>query len=235
MGVVCLCAASIPAFAFAQGTTGDRQDAPYEFTTTKAGAPSGQNLTIDYKNPDDPDGKPPAVRRVVTSLAPGARIDTKALTQCEASDAELMAVGAAACPAKSKLTDGEIIADSGVPGPMRFIASDVTFFNNDHELIYLVALRDGGARLVVRGTIRRRSVVTESPFLPGTPPDGTAIDTVEANDPKIVNIVDGERRSYVTTPPRCPADGSWTNRVKFTYDDGETQTEPTQVECEDRR
>lgn len=201
------------------GGGSSRQVVTYELTSTKTRASSGQNLSIDYVNPNDPEGKPPAVRRVVTVLPKGARFDTDAPKRCKASDAELMAQGAAACPAASRLTDGVITLDSGVPGPGRITTVDVTFFNNTRELIYLNTIRGSETRVVVRGEVRRRKVVTESPFLPGTPPDGAAIDTVVANDPPITT----KRGNYITTPRRCPSRGFWLMRVRFTYDDDAQQ------------
>ena len=210
------------------GDGGSRQVVAYELTTTETRASSGQNLSIDYVNPGDPEGKPPAVRRVVTVLPKGARFNTNAPKQCPASDAELMAQGAAACPAGSKLTDGVITLDSGVPGPARITTVDVTFFNNERELIYLNTIRGSETRVVVRGTVRRRKIITESPFLPGTPPDGAAIDTVVANDPPITT----KRGNYITTPRRCPTRGFWLMRVRFTYDDGVTQVSRDRAACD---
>src|SRR5688500_17318256 len=78
-----------------------RQTASLKFTTTKPAAPTGVILDADYFAPGDEDAKPPAVRRVVTRLADGARYDTSVPGRCEASDAELMIAGAAACPPSS--------------------------------------------------------------------------------------------------------------------------------------
>ncbi len=228
-GVVCLGTALVPALALAQGSDGDRQDIKFGFTTAKADAPTGLKLEIDYMNPDDPDSKPPAVRSVIEKLARRARIDTSAPQLCTATDAELMASGAEACPGESEVGTGVLTLDTGIPGPTRFITADVVFLNNTDELIFVNTLRDGGGRVVVRSAVRgRRTYVNKAPFLPGIPPDGTAIDTVDVSFPVTRNE---QGDSYITTPTRCPERGFRSNRIEFTYDDGVSQTERDRWRC----
>jgi hypothetical protein len=223
------CLAAAPAAASAQD--GSRQDATLTFTETKPGVSTGLELRIDYVNPADPEGKPPAVRTVVTELAPGARYDTGAPELCTASDAELMGLGTTACPPGSVVGEGAITLDTGVPGPDRFIASDTTFLNNADELIFLNTERQSGGRVVVRSAVGDRTVTSQAPFLPGTPPDGAAIDTVELSEFAISSQSAAGARNYITTPPECPGSGHWTNQVHFTYYDGVTQTVETQSPC----
>jgi Ca2+-binding RTX toxin-like protein len=126
-----------------------------------------------------------------------------------------------------------ITIDTGVPGPNRFVASDTTFLNDTDELIFLNTERQTGSRLVVRGAVGERTITTESPPLPGTPPDGGAIDTVFITNYPVSNEVDGATRHYVSTPPECPADlRYWVNRVHFTYFDGVTQVVETRSPCD---
>lgn len=215
----------IPAAASAQ--EGSRQDASLLFTESIPGRSTGVELRIDYVNPDDPAAKPPAVRRVVVELAHGARYDTSVPELCPASDAELMSVGPAACPPGSVVGRGVITLDTGIPGPGRIIASDTTFFNDTGELIFLNRERQSGGHVVVRGHVGERTIVSEAPFLPGTPPDGAAIDTVEITEFPISSAVG----NYITTPPRCPKSRHWVNRLTFTYDDGVTQLVTTDSPC----
>jgi hypothetical protein len=209
----------------------DYQSASLRFIESTPGRPSGYRVRIDYMNPDDPQGKPPSVRRVVEIFPPGTRIDTGAPARCGATDAELMAVGRSACPKGSIVGTGFITLDTGVPGPGRYLKEDVTFLNNTNQLIYINRDRTNGARVVVRAKVRDGRVITEAPLLPGAGTDGSAIDRVRANFPKLVRIRDGHRHAYVTTPQRCPDQGSWVTRVRFSYHDGTTQTESTRNRC----
>jgi hypothetical protein len=231
LGILACSAAAAP-IASAQGDA-SRQDAVLQFTSAQPGESTGLALSIDYVNPDDPDAKPPAVRRVVTEIASGARYDTGAPELCTASDPELMALGESACPEGSVVGEGVITIDTGFPGANRFVTSDTTFLNNTDELIFLNTERGTGARVVVRSEVGERTVTSESPPLPGTPPDGGAIDTVSINDFPISREVDGIVRNYITTPESCSAEERyWVNRVHFTYFDDVTQVVETRSPCD---
>jgi hypothetical protein len=197
-----------------------RQTAEFTFAEQRPGRPTAVRLAIDYRNPSDPDAKPPAVQTVVETLAAGARIDTSVPARCGASDGELMTQGAPACPAGSRVGGGEVDLDTGVPGPGRLIHNRVTQFNNAGELILLFE-QDGGSRAVSRAKIEGRTIIAQSPPLPGGPPDGfTAIRRVRLS----LDAISVAGRGYVTTPDTCPADGRWTNRIAFAYRDGQAQT-----------
>lgn len=212
-----------------------RQRASLEFTSSNPDTPAGLVLGVDYMQPGDPDAKPPAVRRVTTTLAPGARYDTSVPARCKATDAELIALGEAACPAASKVGVGSLRFDTGVGGPQRFVDVTVDFFNNTDELIFLNTEDASGARTVLRAPIRGRSIVSDVPPLPGTPPDGGALDTSNFEDFVIAQSDDSGPSGYIVTPARCPASGHWTNRVTFTYADGETQIVESRSPCVTRR
>lgn len=204
-----------------------RQKAEMRFTTEKADHSSGLRLSIDYRNPSDRQAQPPAVRQVVEKLARGGRFDTSVPELCPASDAELMAEGADACPDGSRVGTGVITFDTGFPEPGRFVVVDVVFLNNTDELIFLSTPRSTGSRVVVRAPMDRRAIHGSAPLLPGTPPNGASIDTVEARLDRIAR----RGRSYITTPRECPAERSWTNKIIFTYADGVTQKVKTRNRC----
>ena len=71
------------------------QTSEYTLSQQRADRPTGEHFKFDYVNPDDPDAKPPAVKKVVTILPKGARYDASGPGSCTASDAELMAQGLA--------------------------------------------------------------------------------------------------------------------------------------------
>jgi hypothetical protein len=229
------CALLALAAPLALAGTGSRQTASYQLSEQSPSRSTAEHFSFDYVNPDDPEAKPPAVRRVVTILPRGARYDARAPASCTASDAELTATGGDACPAKSAIGGGVITVDTGVPGPGRIVTSDTEFFNNatdpDGEFIYLNTVRGTGARVIVRADVKRRRTVTNASLLPGTPPDGGSIDTVDVTVAEVSRRVDGELRRYMTTPRRCPERGSWLTRVRFTYEDDVTQTVRDQTPC----
>jgi len=214
---------------------GSRQTSEYTLTETRAGHPTAEDFVFDYVNPDDPEAKPPAVRHVVTVLPRGGRYDASVPASCTATDAELTAMGGAACPEDSAIGGGVVTVDSGTPGPARIVTADVEFFNNaedpDGEFIYVNTIRDTGARTIIRADVRKRRTITNAGMLPGFPPDGGAIDTVDLHVDDVRRTVDGEERAYITTPPSCRPKGTWLPRVKFTYADGVSQVVRTEVPC----
>jgi len=195
---------------------GDRQVASAEFTRTAPGSSTGLDIEIDYMNPTDPAGKPPAVREIKLRLARPSRIDTGALPACEADNATLQTSGAAACP-DSRLGDGAVVLDTGFPEPGRFLANDLTLLNTTDAVIVLFEERESGVRLATRALIEGDTITSTAPFLPGTPPDGAAVDTVSET------FEQAAAAGYLTTPKRCPPRGYWRNRLRFTYDDGTVQ------------
>jgi hypothetical protein len=178
------------------------------------------------------------VRKVVTILPRGARYDTSVPAACTASDAELTAQGGAACPPESAIGGGVITVDTGLPGDARIVTADVEFFNNTGEFIYVNTVRGTAARTIIRASVEGRLTVTDAGMLPGTPPDGGSIDTVDITVENVSATVDGVVRDYITTPKRCRGrkhDRHWTTRVAFTYADGVTQTVPSHTPCRQGR
>lgn len=213
-----------------------RQTVHAELTTTRPGAPTGVRLSVDWRNPANPVGKPYAVSRMVSRLAPGHVIDTGALEQCRASNAELYARGAAACPAGSRLGGGSIVSDSGGAfGPIpRFNENRVDQFNTAGGMVVVAETKNapiipGITRVVSRPTIRGNVITSNFPTLPGRPPPDpyTALRTLRLASPPLVR----GGRAYWRTPPTCSSSGRWTGSMTFTYKDGVSQTVPTVAPC----
>jgi len=234
VGAIALVSAvAFAATALGQGTA-SRQSASLKFTVERPNAATGVRIAIDYRNPNDPDAKPFAVRRVVTELARGSRTNTRVPARCGASDAQLMAQGAGACPDRSIVGGGRLSTDNGVPGPSRMIRNRVTLINNRRELIFLTRSTNTPApmRLVVRADAEGRKTTTTVPPVPGGPPDGfLAIDRVKLRMQKLSRRIDGERRAYVRTPHSCPGSERWVSAFRFGYRDGVTQTVTSRTPC----
>jgi hypothetical protein len=201
------------------------------FTTDVPGASTGRTYEIHWVNPEDPEGKPPAFSHLHIELAEGARFDTSAVPYCESSDAELMASGASACPAASKVAYDETLLDSGAEGPARYFTTDIEFLNNRDELIVLATVRENGARVVLRGKVGENTIDLDVPMLPGTPPDGAAAKRQLGWWDPHSSVRDGSQLNYLTTPPTCPESGFWVNRATYTYRDGVEQTVASPSPC----
>jgi hypothetical protein len=229
-----LLTALLGSVAIAPAADDSRQAASYVLTEQRPGVGTSERFSFDYVNPDDPQAKPPPVRQVTTVLPRGARFDSSVPALCTASDAELIAEGGAACPPDSAIGGGVVTVDTGLPGEARIVTADVEFFNNTGEFIYVNTVRGTDARTIIRAAVERDRTITDTGMLPGVPPDGGSIDTVELEVRNVSATVGGATRNYITTPKRCrgrKGDPHWTTRVHFTYADGVTQTVPTHTPC----
>jgi hypothetical protein len=218
----------------AHASSDARQAAKLTFTTTKPAAPSGSRFSVRWRNPHDRDGKPYAVRRLVTTLPAGFAIDTGAIERCHASDVELVARGQAACPPGSVLSRGTTVSDNGESSLLRrHMTLSLTMFNSDDEFISLVELIDPPFqppfRFVAHNAIRGRTMTTEFPTFPGGgPPDGyMAMRTMRvASEPRV-----RAGRAWGRMPRTCPASRRWVTTMRFVYQDGVEQVVKSRSPC----
>jgi hypothetical protein len=205
-------------------TAAPRQTASVRFTSTAPGAPSGVDWAMDYRNPDDTNGKPPALARSIAIFPPASRIDTGAPVHCDASDAELTLAGPAACPAESRVGSGLLDVDTGSLSDAvfpRVLHNEVTNLSNSGEsILYTESTNMPGVqtRTVTRAKVSGRTITTDVPPLPGIPPPDpfTALKRFRL----VVPALERAGRFYVTTPPSCPRSRAWIFTLVFEYRDG---------------
>src|SRR4051812_29941539 len=213
------------------GAAGPRQTGSFTYPATIPGASTGTHFEFQFQTPDDPALKPYSVARIVIRAQSGAVTDTTVPPRCGASDAELQAEGAAACPPDTKVGDGLAVSDTGGGGPFpRYSDTDISQFNGDNELIGVGQNRDIAAlRTVTRTKLKGSTASTDFPPFPGVPPPDpfTPLKSLVVDIPPYAR--DG--RAFQLTPPRCPRVGYWTTRTDFTYRDGVTQSVVSHEPC----
>jgi hypothetical protein len=219
--------------AAAEPVSGPRETLDYRLTTTHTSAPAGWAFTGTYHAEGDPNGLPPYMRKMKSYHPPGMRIDTSVPGRCSASNLELAVRGADACPADSRLGGGTtwISFMGGVPRP-----AALDLFNNTNEQI--IVGRSPGLATIARGRIYPDgSVEYASPTCyPSVPPLGCPVDNAlqvksAITVPLYTRSVGGQVRSYLTTPPECPAAGYWETPVRFWWADGAVDTVVTRQSC----
>jgi hypothetical protein len=227
-------AVAFPASAAAEPVSFTHGTVDNRLTTTQPNAPSGFSYDAVYHAADNPDGDPPYMRRMISYNPDGRRYDTSVPERCSASDLQLAAFGATACPPGSRLGGGTVA--SKFLG--RFESSvDVDFFNNTDEQIILV--RSPFVSTVSRGRIHPDgSVEFASPTcFPAVQPPGCPVDSVLqvkasiAVPPYTTRADDGTVRSWLTTPQRCPRSGYWETPIRFFWADGSEDTVVTRNAC----
>jgi hypothetical protein len=211
----------------ALGQSADRQDVEVGFTATRPGASTGDFFRLTVKDPAHPSGKPPRVTRIVSIAPYGSPTDPSALPHCTASDQELMAEGASACPPGSLDATGFAEFESGSGPPADPFTLDLQDFYNGHGLSVVATPRGTPAHLVSHTEFQGpggEAAVTDFQQMPGGPPDGqTVLRHTELYAPP--------HGSFFKTPPTCPRSGHWTFRVLVTYADGVTQETDRDSPC----
>jgi hypothetical protein len=171
---------------------------------------------ILYRAPNDTQAKPSPIRGAEIAAPPGTRFDAAARESCQATDAELMAFGRAACPAGSRVGGGKLVAITGFGAPFDPFFTDVTLFNTGAGVIELVQQQGTDQTLAIdRATLRENVYTSHPPRTPGGPPDGeTAVRSIDFT----FDAPAPGARAFITTPTSCPADGQWRATGRFTFD-----------------
>jgi hypothetical protein len=216
-----------------------RQTASLTFSSTRPGTATGSTTAINWlsADPANPDGKPAAIETVIFRYPDGTTINTSAIAQCTASDAELTLRGADACnppdtptgtPPPSLLGSGELVSDTGSPDPTtRHATNTLTAFNNAGEVVFLAETASPQTRVVSRATVDRNTVTAHYPTLPGAPGPEPYL---AYNSLRLTGGPAVGPGAYMTTPPSCPA-SVWTGSIIFIYRDGVVQEVPTSTPC----
>lgn len=193
-------------------------------------AATGLSFRLGYRNPSDPNGKPPPITAASFELPKGTRIDGGAIPACKASDAEFRARGREACPTASRVGGGSLIAITGLGAPLDPVETDVTAFNGGDELVEVVFAK--GTNVVLgldRLEVRGNTLVAHPPATPGGPPDGrTAIRRIAIDLPARRG---GSGRAFVIAPAACPTDGQWRSTARFKFADGGATTLTSHTPC----
>jgi hypothetical protein len=220
------CSAAAPA-------SGPHETLDSSFTTTQPNAPAGFGFHGRYHAAGDPAGDPPYMRKMIFYIPPGLRYDTSVPDRCSASDLELAISGAAACPAGSRLGGGTSTTKFLGQFPSTLT---VDFLNNTDEQIILA--RSPGLATVARGRIHPDGTVEwASPTcFPTVQPVGCPVDDVLQLESSIsvapyTRSSGGVVRSYLTTPPTCPAVGHWETPIRLWWADGSVDTVTTEQPC----
>jgi len=188
----------------------------------KAGVSGAPELHMTWTDPGELGGRPKQIKTIRIGFARGARIDTKALTECKASDADVRALGRNACPKSSRVGSARSTVIGNTVPPSN---TNVTFFNAPRQIIVLVELN--GKKLANYRDDIKGSVVTVRLALPG----GLSLLRLDAFIKPHTRGHGRHRRVYFKNPKSCPDSGSWTSAVVFTYADGTSDQHSDAAPC----
>ena len=208
------CCVALAAAAPAGADSTPAGDFSFRFSSTRAGAPTGLEFRQVYKRPGDPSAKPSPVQRFLFAAPEGSVFDGAAVPACRATDQQFQQMGKAACPAESVVGTGFITVMTGVPGEQPFPA-DATVFNSGDGIIELFTEQNTGTFVAIeRPKFRGANAFEDTDIAPtpGGPPDGRSAAREAYIEFPLSRGPDG--RSFITTPPACPASRRWTARFE---------------------
>ena len=228
-----------PRGAAAQPADGPRETVEQTYSAARAHAPTGATYTGSYHAAGDPRGNPPVMRRMTFYPPRGMRYDTSVPERCGATDIELEAQGPAACPAGSRLgggtAEGLFLVPFAHDNLVDHYKHNVHIFNNAGEQIVLI---ESEGFTVVRGRFRPDGSLEFTPpsCFPSPPAGGCSDDYIVQLKsytlvPPYTKRSGGQVRSYITTPPRCPARRFWRTKVRFWWADGSADSVVTKQPC----
>ena len=196
-----------------------------DLTAKRPGVVTGMNLDIRYARPNDPGGKPPAIRRLIIDAPAGTSFDRSATPICEASDSEAMLQGPSACPPQSRLAEGEVTVITGFGPPFDPLVSPTPVFNDGRGWLEISQEPSSQATIAVtRLEVSGNRIQGDIAAAPGGPPDGeSAVSSAVLRFPAATG--------YVTTPPACPPSGKWVAVGRFTFSDGSGEVVRSEDEC----
>ncbi len=184
------------------------------YLPAKPASSGGIHTFMTWSDPGEPNGKPKRITKIQFRFHPGTRIDTRALRQCRASDADVRIQGVRACPKGSRLgfaTSRVITASTPAD------RTNIRFFNAPRQIIVLVRVEDR-TLAVYRDDIKGREVTVNLDL-----PNGLSLLELDATIKRHAGGHGRKRRVYFRTPPTCPPTGEWTTTVVFTFIDGSSQ------------
>lgn len=187
----------------AMAATGAGKVTAFKATYSSRRPASASGYTLLTKGTPPPPGtQEPNAARVIVDFAPGTRFDTRAVPECHATSAQLVASGAeGACAHRTRIGSGA--ADGVVAGtPTHF---DVVAYNFPHRVWF--AGEQGGKPLKrgFFGVYAGRRLTIDVPTLGGAIAPTRFFASIKAR-----------ARGYMTTPRACPRSLRWRIVARFT-------------------
>src|SRR6266581_393201 len=186
----------------------------FTFSSNVPGSPSGFDSLATFSDPGEPGGKPKELIRIKVGFNPGTRIDTTALPRCRASDRDVRLFGLRACPASTRL--GLVHAVGVISTGLHF--NPVGHLFNARRAIIVVVTVAGRYITSFRDDLTRDTLTVNFRI-----PPGISLIRFKPHIPRHFEKRGKRRKAYMRTPPSCPASGTWTTNVLFTYRDGSSQ------------
>lgn len=187
---------------------------------------------VDIRFPTDGHGRPRQLTGLDFEFPRGTAIDRSVASVCTASDARIDRLGVDACPAATQVGWGTAKARTGFGPPVDPFPTDAHTFNTPTGTVNVFTPHGLRSPTVWRTRQRYRGLWVRDAFPPPAfgwpPPNGKSL-PLEAH---FTLDHRAGRRSWLTTPPRCPARRVWTARVVVSFAGGSRARARSTTPCE---
>lgn len=224
-GVLALAVVSTAAVAFAssQATTFS-----FKQSAHKEGASTGIAFKVEFGDPDAANGLPAGLKDFKISMPKGAKIDPAGAPQCKASNADLMAKGAAACPASTRIGTGKATATDGnatvnVEG---FVFNEKVGKKNSWLFLFLI---NDAYAAAFDAPVKGNTLSAKG--LTGAVPGGLLVTKFAGTIGKHSKGRGKKKHDLITAPTVCPKSKKWTNKATFTFLDGSKDNATSSSSC----
>jgi hypothetical protein len=201
----------------------------YRFDARTVGTPTAGHVHVVF--PTDSRGRPRQLRGLDFRFPTGTRIDRSVAPRCTAGDEEIQQRGAEACPADTQVGHGSATAWTGFGPPVDPFRTDAHTFNTRRGTVNVFTPRGMPGPTLYRTRQRYDGLWVRDSFPPPPagwpPPNGKSL-PLEA---RFTLDRRAGRRSWLTTPSRCPARGRWTGRIVLTFASGARRSAVATTPC----
>lgn len=197
------------------------------------GKSTGVTTVITAEDPGAEGQKPKGARQVVVNFHPGTKIDTSVPGVCKASDEDLQQMGAAACPAKSRLGTGTAEARTGIAS-IDPVNEDITVFNAKKGIIFLLQgdeNEQNGQTFVLRGRLSGRRLTVNVPKIEPVPGVTVSLTDFRLKLRAVQTGRGSRQKAFFRTPPTCPRSKVWQTEARFVYEDGTRAARKSATVC----
>lgn len=198
-------------------------------------------IRLDTSSNTDPEtARRNPLRQFIVSLPAGSKSNYRAADVCTATDEQIQADPAGACPSGSKIGTGEgEVSVAGVANPLIL---DVQAFNAKAGPIFaLTAPAAQNRTSVIRSRLKGTKLTAKlepncvDPAATSCPGQEILLTRFEIDIESISKRSGRRRIAWLTTPPQCPRGGEFKFKGTFVYDDGTKQSVNSTSDCVRRR
>jgi hypothetical protein len=200
----------------------------FKQSTHKAGAPTGISFNVEFGDPAVANNVPAGLKAFKITMPKGAKFDPAAAPQCKATNAELMAQGAAACPAATRVGKGQATATDGnaVVNVAGFIFNEKVSGKNAFLFLFLI---NGAYAAAFDAPVKGNTLSATG--LTGAVPGGLIVTKFSGTIAKRSKGKGKKKHVLITTPSSCPKSKKWVNKATWTFVDGSKDSSTSSSSC----